>query len=263
MIEAFGVLDDSERQPDADRLRPRISRPSTCPLVYPVETPGPAATSREEGQGPGAERRRSQSSRRSKTGSMPSRATTLEGTYRPRRGGLTPVPYPPRKARKTFDQVLKSHYRTDEQIGRAQAALQQADRQWRAARDAAVGRTTADLLSRFNSGGTDASYRRGAAAKKPRHLNTTATAAFWQDIFTSRTEAVRERASYSDEAVIITTGQVSAAIKKMKRKSLAPDGTDFRFFRAFRDEVIRGADTQLPLSHEGTARRTTWRTHSP
>ena len=176
------------------------------------------------------------------------------GTYRPRQGRRHPYLSHPearaalkrrQQARKAFNRAIRRGHGADGQAPHAQAALNQADREWRAARDEAIGRTTEDLLSRVAAGGTDAFFRRYRSARGARrstreaeaYLDPTQTAAFWQEIFTSRAGDVREREPYTDEVVIITSGQVIEAINRMTRKAPGPDGLDFRFLRACRDEV--------------------------
>lgn len=173
------------------------------------------------------------------------------GTYRPRRGIRHPYLSHPearealkrrQAARKAFNRAIRRGHRAAGQVPAAQAAFHQADREWRAARDAAIGRTTEDLLARISAGGTDAFFRRYRSARGARcstrkaeaHLDPTETAAFWQEVFTSHAEDIRERQPYSDEAVVIQPGQVGEAIKRTRRKAPGPDGLDFRFFRAFR-----------------------------
>jgi hypothetical protein len=176
------------------------------------------------------------------------------GTYRPRRGPRHPYLSHPearaalkrrQRARKAFNRAIRRGHRADGQVPRAQAALHRADREWRAARDEAIGRTTEDLLSRIAAGGTASFFHRFRSARGARsstreaeaHLDPTQTAAFWQEVFTSRAADVRDREPYSTEAVIITPGQVSDAIQRMSRKAPGPDGLDFRFFRACSEQV--------------------------
>ncbi len=174
------------------------------------------------------------------------------GTYRPRRGTRHPFLSRPeakealrrrQKARKALNRAIRRGHGAEGQVPRVQAAANQAEREWCATRDAAIGRTTEDLLQWVSAGGTDAFFRRYRSARGARpstraaeaHLDPTATADFWQEIFTSRAADVRAREPYTDEPVVIAPGQVSDAIKQMRRKAVGPDGLDFRFFRACRD----------------------------
>jgi hypothetical protein len=146
------------------------------------------------------------------------------------------------QARKRFYRA-KERGRDAEGLAAAQTAMNVAHREWQQARDAAYAKTTADLLSRIDHGGTSHFFRRyqsarGAKRRVPRinpHLDATATAAFWQGIFTNQAPDVSERPAYcADPDVEITDAMVSDAIKQMSRKCAGPDGLDFSFFAQFR-----------------------------
>lgn len=179
------------------------------------------------------------------------------GTYRPRVGCRRPylthtiareALRQRQKARKAFNRAVRRGRKAPErEAPRAQQQLHEADRAWRAARDQAVAQTTEEFLSRVNEGDKDSFFRRFRSARGARgsakaadvHLDPEAAAEFWAGVFArdEETDDVTTWPPYSDQEVLISPSQVMAAIKDMKMKCPGPDGLDWRFIRACKEEV--------------------------
>ena len=175
------------------------------------------------------------------------------GTYQPREGPKQPFMTHPavktalrkcQKARKRFDRARHKGLPALVQA-RLQGLANAAHRQWQQERDEAIRATAEAYAGRMAEGGTDSFFRRYQSARgvkrrldPTRHLDPTATAAFWAGILSSTAPPITERAPYCDETdVTITIKMVREAIKQMTRSSAGPDGLDFRLFRRFAGQL--------------------------
>lgn len=171
------------------------------------------------------------------------------GTYQPRQGPRHAFMAHPavktalrkcQKARKRFDRARQKRLPSPV-VARLQALANAADRGWRKERDEAIRLTVEALQGRIAEGGTASFFKRYQSARgvkrrldPTRHLDPTATAAFWASIFSSTAPPISEREPYCDEVdVKITSKMVRDAIKQMTRSCTGPDGLDFRFLRCF------------------------------
>lgn len=172
------------------------------------------------------------------------------GTYQPRSGPRHAFMSHPavKTALRKSQKARKRFYRARQRkqpalvVARLQALANAADREWRKERDEAIRQTKEADQGRMAEGGADTSffrrYRSARGVKRrldpTRHLDPTATAAFWTAVFNSTAPPVSEREPYCDEVdVVITAKMVLKALKQMERSCVGPDGLDFRFLRRF------------------------------